>query len=965
MHNIPVIERKTATQNLAPFLQILLTGPPVLSATNPPITSAPITSAPTSAPVANAPTNGAPITNAPAPATGPNAPTNIFDRGSDDEPSSVPADPISIVTVPIDFTANLELPSNSSANGVTELNLDRVESLWEASLLDYLRDTYGERPGVLQVLGVDLALEPTTTRRVRRRRRLQEGATTSTTTTVQATGGADFEIDTALIDDTQAFVTEVGGDLDQQLTESDLLQQSLADSTGDDAVIVSGVVAGATDRDAAEQESSDGPSTVEIVIGFTLLVLTLATLAFWGRVLWRKRQKRKKRRRLEEMRRSQSIYHPETVMRQSRMGGDNNNTDGDKVVQIQPTRSLESMSTYKGIASGSDEDEENNVQQTSSDESASNVSDPFWAELQRAASLDRAAWEEFQRKKESLQLRKQQQQQANGDANNSIGRVSSLDSSVGVAASRNVAVYDAPGSQDMGMEVEPATRGSFPYGDENASSTAPVPLTSNDAVEWTTEGILLAAAYRGTKKDGPENDDDSFEPYGDRKSLQQSWDLDEYPVKDESGPSRFSFLFPLKRTSAEVPDVPDALGTSASEDSPTDAAIRESADVTSVDSETDFGGADDGSLTEVTKTMLKEVDEIAEYVKQYEQRKVDSKSRQRMLERAQRKEEQSRLVEQAAPNDTSYDPEEAAQHQNPQEHSRSPDSKALPNPVHNSQANVAPAPMSRQSGTRITQQHLTQSMESTGTQSVEYNHLDDSDSARRQMNSKRIAAATTTPRQVITMSATLSDSSSSEVEEEVDDSSLRLGISRISVEKPTAPSLSFRNDISGDSAPFDTTQHISPIKQPSDEDSFLHQQQKPSDTSAMESVGSKTSVLSSLRQSPSILDTAPSDERTHQTKSTDESKGEKRGLFRRMSSRGKQVEEASPPIEHVATKRKKKASPRSNNPAFNSVFSMFESRPTTPIVPPNETWQYSGSNSGAGSKREAVPHRNIDPPPLT
>jgi len=954
-----------ATQNLAPFLQILLTGPPVLSATNPP------------APVTNAPTTRATIitdapTDTPAPtATEPSAPTNIFDRGSDDEPSSVPADPITVVTVPIGFTANLQLPSDSSANGVTELRLDRVESLWEAALLDYLRDTYGERSGVLQVLGVDLALEPTTTRRVRRRR-LQEGATTSTTTTVEANGGADFEIDTTLISDPQAFVAEVGGDLDQQLTDSDLLQQALADNTGDDAVIVSGVVTGATARDSAEEESSNGPSTVEIVIGFTLLLLTLATLAFWGRVLWRKRQKRKRRRRLEEMRRSQSIYHPGTVMRQSPMGGDKNNTDGDKVVQIQPTRSLESMSTYKGIASGSDEDEENIVQQktpSEDEESASNVSDPFWAELQRAASLDRAAWEEFQRKKESLQLRKQQQQQANGDANNSIGRVSSLDSSVGVAASKNVAVYDAPGSQDMGMEVEPATRGSFPYGDENTGSTAPVPLTSNDAVEWTTEGILLSAAYRGAKKDGPENDDDSFEPYGDRKSLQQSWDLDEYPVKDESGPSRFSFLFPLKRKSAEVPDVQDALWTTASEESPTDAARRESPDVTSVNSETVFGDTDDGSLTEVTDAMVKEVDEIAEYLKQYEQRKIDSKSKQRMLERAQRKEEQSRSVEQPAPNDTSYDPEEAAQHHNPQEHSRSPDSRSLPNPIHNSQANVAPAPMSRQSGTRITQQ-LTRSMETTAmettaTESDQYNHLDDSDSARRQMNSKRIAAATKTPRQVITMSATLSDSSSSDVEEEVDDSSLRLGISRISVEKPAAPSLSFRNDISRDSAPFDTTQHISPIKQPSDEDSFLHQQQKPTDTSAMGSVESKTSVLSSLRQSPSILDAVPSDERTHQTKSTDESKGEKRGLFRRMSSRGKQVEETSPPIEHVATKRKKKASPRSKNPAFNSVFSMFESKPTTPIVPPNETWQYSGSNSGAGSKREAAPHRNIDPPPLT
>ena len=228
-----------------------------------------------------------------------------------------------------------------------------------------------------------------------------------------------------------------------------------------------------------------------------------------------------------------------------------------------------------------------------------------------AASSDRIAWDRLQRIKKSSEN--------DHEAASSIA-VTPLR---GIANVSNVSMYDAPGSEDVGMEVEP--RGvSFPYGDEKShNSMSPVRLNAGNAAKWTAEGISLTPAATSNREKP------SFSPYGDEnrrqgRSLEESWDLDEFPVKDENEPSPYSFLYPLKRRVNDAL-VPDARRSPNSEDS-----VHESLEVTSVGTP-DFANSDvrgvynDGEedskeeslLAKVTASMVKEVEDIADYLMQY------------------------------------------------------------------------------------------------------------------------------------------------------------------------------------------------------------------------------------------------------------------------------------------------------------------------------------------------------------
>ena len=872
------------------------------------------------------------------PATAMPTAENIFDRedGDEDDPSDnndTLSGTVSQWMVPIDFTADLQL-SNSTT-------LEEVEDMWDLVLFIYLQSKYRQQPGV-EVLMVNLTLlelpQPS-----RRQRRLQNDD--GTTIQIQSTGGADFRIDENQVDDPQAFVDEVDADLDRLITETDFLQQSLGSQENGEPIATVSNVEAIPDDASSENKSGNGkPSTASVVIGFFLLVLTLLSLVFWARVLWRKRQKRLRRRRLAELRKTQTvaILPPASANRD----GGGIRISPNKPMQVQHTQSLESMSTYNGYASVSEEEErltrhadpnedqyDNDIESEREGNSKA-LNDEFAKELARAASLDRRAWDEFLLKKKSAQRQKELDISATSPALN--GGQSTGSSVGGIAALSNVAVYDAPGSQDMGIEVEArGPTGSFPYGDESSQGANPVPLTSQDAVQWTKDGISLASAYKsaaGVTGIEPEIDDD-FEPYGDRKpsrSLQQSWDLEENPVKDERGPSRFSFLYPLKRKN--VQETQDRW--SPSDDSPTDAAYRESPDVTSVETSTyavdpTESESKEESLTELTNSMVKEVDDIANYLKQYEEKKVDSKSKQRIAQRARmsgpartsdvygsldstgnsRRHRGQRLYAASQTNRPSD------RHQNPQEHSQSPESRMIFN--------------TSQSSALQPQNILSEQSRSMDLTFSPNNHLSESENSRHRVQQNLPSSNAAVPNRVDTVSAYLSDSSSSGASID-DEESLRLGISRISIEKPTAPNLSFRNNASPPRySPLPTPYRLSPILPSNDE-------------STLSVVSKSNSVLSALRHSPSILDVVPTGE---DKKARSREYNQQGGV----TNRGKR-EPPQPPIEQIATRRRKSIT---QNETFNNIFSMFEEKPAAPIVPPNETWQYSGSNVGVGTKHQS------------
>jgi hypothetical protein len=578
------------------------------------------------------------------------------------------------VSIPINVTVRLEttLPENGNwLNGLAQT--------WQQSLLDYATVAFADRRDV-RVLGAQLrviqeSLEslppPPPIPRTRslqwskRQTRRLNGSTTVTTTTARLQGDLDMAVDTRSVQP-ETFVPQAKTELESTVLSVPELQRAIdkanTGSSGTATNIIVTDISSPNDmqqpRDTSESPSSnDKPSKASIVVGFTLLVATLASLVFWAHVLWKKHKKHQRKRKLDSLRQAQSVTYQ--MERPGPTTGPSKQQDqrnapayprqslnlAQQRQQQTPIRTLTSdgsgSSAYPGIASMSEDDDGQEIYRDASEDASSVVSaDPFGKELQRAASLDRAVWDEMLRKNQALES-----QQSTLDST-SMARSLGQETADGIANVGNVSMFAALGSEDMGMEVEPRgtglpLHGSFPYGDEREKynpSTEPIHLTSDNAVKWTEAGITLPAITTRGRDFGAAGrekaaNDAPFSPYGDDKersrSLEESWDLDAYPVKDERGPLQYSFLYPLKGRSLDE-DVPDARRSPDS-----DASVRESLEVTSVGSVDfrtrhvepkvdmdDMLDENDEPESELTVSMLKEVQEIANYVKLYEKRKA-------------------------------------------------------------------------------------------------------------------------------------------------------------------------------------------------------------------------------------------------------------------------------------------------------------------------------------------------------
>ena len=581
------------------------------------------------------PPSAAPITVTLAPIT------NLPSSSPSLQPTEIAPPPRQFVnvTVPLGFNVDVMIQRENMDDGDHEMTaaLMRMEEIWENALLEYYTNAFSGREAI-RPTSVDLTVSQQQQRRRRsvgisthqHHRAAQQ--TNGETITIQATGDASFAVDELSVD-TDGFVTRAEEQLPLALT-ANRLQEAIDDAGASDIVTVVSEISTIPTPVEPELDTDDGttdekspstnrqPSKAEIVLGFTLLVLTIASLVFWSHVLWQKRKKRLRQRRLESLRKMQSLTYQSSLDQSLPPIGSNNieapTVHNRSAVDLPPESGIPKAETYEG---------------TSGDEDRmSDESDPFARELQKAASFDRAAWEAFERNKTP--------QKGNGD--------SVANSDVGIARMSNVSVYDTNGGdiRDIGVEVQPRNVGSFPYGDENQNrSTPPVRLSNKNAVPWTIAGISLAPfAQRQNKNETKDQATAQFSPYGDKggRSLQESWDLDEFPVKDENGPSQFSFLYPLRRQDLNS-DIPDARRSPDSEVSVRD----ESLEVTSVgtpdytntqnirEAQLDEADKDDesdnASQSAITASMLKELDDIANFVKQYEELK---KSRSSVLQQS-------------------------------------------------------------------------------------------------------------------------------------------------------------------------------------------------------------------------------------------------------------------------------------------------------------------------------------------
>jgi hypothetical protein len=760
------------------------------------------------------------------------------------------------VTVPIGFAVNLTLLKSDTDTAST---LKGIEAIWEKAILSYFKGAFAGRPGI-QPSKVVLTVSEQQRRRLLyhwiNQRQQQES---SETIPVIAIGDAEFSVDELSVEP-DGFVERATEEFPMVLS-ADMLQNALDEAGVSDNVIVASEISAlpeSTDPDTddvtSDSSSSQKPTAARIVLGFTLLIFTLASIVFWARVLLKKRKKQLRLRRLESLRKMHSVTYQASSLDQASTPKVSNASEiaaSARGISAPPTsRIINSLSPTAPVLTKSETYED-----TVGDEATTDESDPFARELKQAASLDRVAWEELERYKK-------------GKSEYTPGSV------VGVAGASNVSMYDVVGnrSQDMGIEVEPLRVGSFPYGDENHNeSQQPVHLNENNAVKWTSAGISLMPFTSQRKERNQQNETPGFSPYGDRagRSLEESWDLDEFPVKDERGPSRFSFLYPLKRRDLNA-DVPDARRSPVS-----DSSIRDdSVEVTSVGTpefantnvreilgeDNDDTESDNASQSAITAAMLKELDDIANYIKEHEKMK---RSRATIVERT----EQSQDVKDDA--------------------------------VPTQQKNSSPT-VSRRS--KYTMTGVLSSARSTDS-SLGLSDEEDNDDAASQM-------------------------------------SQRLGISRISVEKPSAaPILTYKNS-QDDPLQWDMdTSSLSPFPS-NDFDSLRYSPSHSFDNKQMTINFAKESLLDGPMPIDQSAITEDSDDINseipgfaNQNKLPSKAAEMHRYLRRTVQTRQLQNE------EEEAAEMEPRVSPRvrSTDRKYNTIRSMFESKRTAPIVPPNES----------------------------
>lgn len=869
--------------------------------------------------------------------------------------------------VPLNFTAVL---TNTSP-----LSLLDVPGIWEKYVLARLQAAF-RRDASAFVQSVYLSLQEeennlgnnattaSPTQSLLRRyttRKLQRSSTTSNATfgdeqvTLRAMGGAVFQVDKTQKD---AFDTHVQDELSQILTKESLQQALLL---GNNPAQVESVQY--TDP-SSSTASLHRPTTVELVVGFALLAVTLAALAFTLHLVWSKwRRHRRKQKQLEERQRNSvvattkpgvpatapamSLPLPHGGSRTSNASSLGKSSSPRRLVTL-PTTGADSEDSEdyyarRGLTVLSSGGGEPTIGDHAEDRDDDDDESEFGWELRQAAHLDLAAWEEYQRRQQELRDEAKQLARMPPPI---VSLTLSPDDDRGSAVEEGMEVDErgAPIFSAALLRVQ-----SFPYGDEKesellddrlqdretvtvsaaaaraAASAALAYATADESrlrdmelgggasgVEWTESGPVARAMALPSSSSRllPEIDEEEeadFEPYGEHKTLQESWDRDELPA---GKPSAFSFLYPFQRqhVSDSTRSSADTQSTAVAvmRGSPTTSSWSTGAAIMGGDGRDSLGQRrdlyergddddddDDEDGAAATAQMLREVAQINAYVQRYEQRK----QQKRHSTTAQDRHTDAILQDLGS---SSFLNASGATHA-----STADDSKS---------------------------------------QSVPYEAMDDSASARKSplvenresvkqalARQRQLPSALTGRPRVAVIDDDVGDPALEELEsptgsgdgEEDDDESQRLGIRRYAVQKPPAPLLSYspsRPEAQRESriprfVPPSNPSRTGPPTMPPQRN--LHPP-PPSGLPQPRTVAG----LSGLRRGRAVLDDSTSD------------------------VGGVAPSESPAPFDEAAegdpaAKPKSfRASPRAarnlqhNTPEFNDILTMFESKPSNTLVPP-------------------------------
>jgi hypothetical protein len=450
--------------------------------------------------------------------------------------------------------------------------VETLEFAWQGYLTAILSRYYRDREGV-QFTGVDLDVRQGRQRRflwqsnIRPTRRLQKLVGNATILSFEANGTAVLLVD-ASTQDANSIVASTNSFLRTAVTMENL-QQALVD-VNENLVTVSNVsVPNATG--VPEPDRDDGPTTVETVFGLFIAAAAMLGLAYTCRVICQNHKERQARAK-KLMARPMVLpnappslaYQPRPMPRQTLVTPNQSGNNDDTL-------------SIPGIPSTETSD-----------------GDRFARELQEAASLDRAVWEEKQ-----------------------------YDNSNGVTAPFT-RVPESTGKLQVSS--------SFPYGDEAVGNFESM-VHQQGGFELTPQVGMLGSNARSAP---PMNGDDildvpDFEAFGDTNTGPE---LRQFSASDRmlSGGNQKTrglqmFSFTDRPGDATVGD-----STITSRD-PSLTAIPESPSLSSW-SPKDNEDDEDTNVSDIphTNAMLQEVERLSMFVRQYEKEKEARKSSQFLVD---------------------------------------------------------------------------------------------------------------------------------------------------------------------------------------------------------------------------------------------------------------------------------------------------------------------------------------------